>query len=156
MVWSAGVYCNAFLGSITSIALSYTHFSPSIRSVLLMVMVANYIAAIFNLIPFVPSDGYFIFCTAFRQVNLRVRAWREFRNWISLKKSNFTGLLATYVLASIVMLMLFIWRDAVWIMGLRHATVRGAVLRVLLLLFGCMLLVVRLLDDRDAQKRSGS
>jgi Zn-dependent protease len=56
---------------------------------------ANLIVAVSNLFPFLPTDGYFILSTLFRQPNIRARAWREFKEVIRFRRPT-SGLLMVY------------------------------------------------------------
>jgi len=44
----------------------------------------NWLLAVFNLMPLLPTDGYFMLCTLVKDSNVRVRAWswvrRPFRH----------------------------------------------------------------------------
>jgi Zn-dependent protease len=82
VVWLAGVWWNFTFASICALLLRMFTFSPGTAHVLFVAIVANYWLGIVNLFPFMPTDGYFIFATLTRSVNIRSNAWREFARLI--------------------------------------------------------------------------
>ena len=71
-VWSAGVFTNL---SITAAALLAIRTVAPGSAALGLTAAINWLLAIFNLMPLLPTDGYFMLCTLVKDSNVRVRAW---------------------------------------------------------------------------------
>jgi Zn-dependent protease len=74
-VWSAGVFTNL---SITAAALLALRTVAPGSAALGLTAAINWLLAVFNLMPLLPTDGYFMLCTLVKDSNVRVRAW----NWV--------------------------------------------------------------------------
>ena len=59
------------------------HGNASSAGLLTRAMYLNLALGIFNLIPFLPTDGYFIASTLMRQTNIRERAWPSLRSFFA-------------------------------------------------------------------------
>ncbi len=137
-VWSAGVYANlAFAGSLMILH----HLFPLAKmldQIAAKVIVSNLIIAARNLIPFLPSDGYFIFATLLKRPNIRTNAFEEFKNWITFKANRFNRFLALYFVLSVLALAL--------VFGLSIA--RGNFLPLILLSIVLLIPVIKNLSVR--------
>lgn len=96
-VWSAGIVWNLLAGSSCILAIDAGVVPMSARPVVLVVALANYSMALFNLVPFLPTDGYFLLSTAMRRHNVREHAWRELARWASGREHRLSGLLLLHV-----------------------------------------------------------
>jgi len=75
-VWSAGVFANL---SIAAAALLVMQTLGPGSAPLELAAAINWLLVVFNLMPLLPTDGYFILCTLAKDSNVRVRAWRWVR-----------------------------------------------------------------------------
>jgi putative peptide zinc metalloprotease protein len=96
-VWSAGIVWNLLAASSCILAIEVGVVPMSARPVVLVVALANYSMALFNLVPFLPTDGYFLLSTALRRHNVREHAWRELARWASGREHRLSGLLLLHV-----------------------------------------------------------
>jgi putative peptide zinc metalloprotease protein len=101
-VWMAGVWCNFLLASAGAVALTFfpAHMGPSVRYFVSQATVANITMGIFNLFPFMPTDGYFILSTLLRTYNVRQQAWLQFLDLTRLRWSHVSWFAVAYLLLS--------------------------------------------------------
>lgn len=78
-VWSAGSIGNLLVA--TGAALAMVSFDGIAHRFWAFVMWLNVALGIFNLVPFLPTDGYFITSTLLRRPNLRRQAWSSYRSF---------------------------------------------------------------------------
>jgi putative peptide zinc metalloprotease protein len=108
VVWLAGVWWNFTFASVSAILLRIFTFPPGTAHVIAVAIVANYWLGIVNLVPFLPTDGYFVLATLTKSVNVRSNAWRELVRWIKREPGKFNVptvlFLATTISTSAVML----------------------------------------------------
>lgn len=98
-VWAAGMWGSLALAALAALALRFVDVSLPWQQFLARVAIANVLVAAANLIPFLPTDGYFIFSTVFQQANLRQRAWREFKALIRFGRMG-SGFVFAYLVLS--------------------------------------------------------
>ena len=98
-IWGAGIWGSLALAGIVMTTSSVFQLSLTWQQYLARIALANLIVAVSNLFPFLPTDGYFILSTLFRQPNIRARAWREFKEVIRFRRST-SGLLMIYIAIS--------------------------------------------------------
>jgi putative peptide zinc metalloprotease protein len=84
-VWISGVWINLTIASTALIVTQTTTMPVLYKQVLTGLAVSNGLIVAWNLIPFLPTDGYFIMCTLLKKPNVRPRAWQEFSRWIRLR-----------------------------------------------------------------------
>jgi hypothetical protein len=101
-----------------------------------------------NLFPFLPSDGYYLFTTLFRQVNLRSRSWREFKNWITFRDHRFSGMLAVYFAGTSGVSIFLMWRNVVWLSSAFRAHQPRAYINALLLVLTIAAVLIKLVTQR--------
>jgi len=94
-IWGAGIWGSLALAGIVMTASSVFRLSLTWQQYFARLALANLIVAVSNLFPFLPTDGYFILSTLFRQPNIRARAWREFKEVIRFRRPT-SGLLMVY------------------------------------------------------------
>jgi putative peptide zinc metalloprotease protein len=96
-VWSAGIAWNVLFASACVLALQAAAIPSRARPAVLLAALANYSLALFNLVPFLPTDGYFLLSTALRRHNVRDHAMRELARWATGQEHRFSGLLVLHV-----------------------------------------------------------
>lgn len=147
-VFLAGVYTNFALASLCIIGLNtISQASPWYRPLQATAMM-NYLIALLNLFPFLPSDGYYLFTTLFRQVNLRSRSWREFKNWITFRDHRFSGMLAVYFACTAGVSIFLMWRNILWLSSAFRAHQPRAYVHMLLLVLTIAAVLIKLLAER--------
>jgi hypothetical protein len=82
-VWSAGVFTNL---CITAMALAGLRTVLPGAATLEALVTVNWLMTILNLLPLLPTDGYFLLTTLTKDANIRVRAWSWLRNPLSSKQ----------------------------------------------------------------------
>lgn len=70
----------------------------------------NLSLVIFNIVPFMGTDSYFILSTLFKVPNVRTNAYTEFKRWIGRKEHKFTGVLIFYFVFSFALVLYFFYR----------------------------------------------
>ena len=110
-VWSAGIFANL---SITAAALLALRTVAPGSAPLELAAAINWLLAVFNLMPLLPTDGYFMLCTLVKDSNVRVRAW----SWVRRPFRSGKKRPSVFVLAYIV--------STVWLLfsTLRHLAAR--------------------------------
>lgn len=98
-IWGAGIWGSLALAGIAMTADSVLGLPLTWQHYLARIALANLIVAVSNLFPFLPTDGYFILSTLFRQPNIRARAWREFKEFVRFRRST-SGFLMVYLAIS--------------------------------------------------------
>ena len=110
VVWSAGVFTNLSIAAVSRIALdTVVPHSP----VLEVAVTVNWLMAILNLVPLLPTDGYFLLTTLTRNPNVRVQAWDLLRNPFRLRQMRSSWLVLVYFAATIYFLIAAFWHYAV-------------------------------------------
>jgi putative peptide zinc metalloprotease protein len=115
-VWSAGIAWNVLFASACLLALQAAVIPARARPALLVAALANYSMAVFNLVPFLPTDGYFLLSTALGRHNVREHAWRELAHWATGQEHRFSGLLVLHVLG--------VSASLFWVLGRNLAALR--------------------------------
>jgi Zn-dependent protease len=78
-VWAAGPLSNLSIALAAACVLSaWGEAAPGFLPHLILL---NLMLGIFNLVPFLPTDGYFIASTLMRQTNIRKRSWNAFQDF---------------------------------------------------------------------------
>jgi putative peptide zinc metalloprotease protein len=80
-VWAAGPACNLVLAATT--ALLALNTDGKMEALWARAMYLNLALGLFNLVPFLPTDGYFIASTLLRRTNVRRRAWSSVRDFLA-------------------------------------------------------------------------
>lgn len=145
-IWASGIW-GSF--AVAGIAMLMVHFVPlpsAWQQWLARVALANLFVAASNLLPFLPTDGYFILSTAFHQANVRHRAFKEFKGWIRRGRSAHVFLLS-YVLVSGLAILALLARNAFRMYQLAHDSTAGLVLVSAVIIF---LLVRGLIKGRPS------
>jgi Zn-dependent protease len=75
-VWSAGLLANA---SLAAAALRNEDL-PRASATLAALLTVNWFMIVLNLLPLLPTDGYFLLTTLAKDANVRTRAWSFLRN----------------------------------------------------------------------------
>jgi len=99
VVWLAGVWCNLALCAAAGILASNIS-SPALHEFVNRFAVTNLTLAALNVLPLLPTDGYFVMTTLLRQPNLRKRSQREAFRLLQGRTVR-SGLLVAYWFASI-------------------------------------------------------
>jgi Zn-dependent protease len=95
-IWGAGVFFNLTAAAAALLALRAAPGS----ALLSMTASFNWILVVFNLMPLLPTDGYFMLSTLVRDSNVRVRAWDWLRRPFRQRRRPSAFVLA-YVLATV-------------------------------------------------------
>lgn len=135
ITWSAGVFVNLTLASLGMIFLSLMQADGMASRYLAVFILVNYSFVLTNLIPFLPTDGYFIFSTIFRLHNVRRRSTYQLIRSLSERKFFFSASGLFYLAATAALIALAIWRDLLFILrlSLHHKIVSTLVVFVFLL-----------------------
>lgn len=134
-VWIAGIWGSLTLASAAALALQVAPLALPWRQFLARLALANGIIAAFNLIPFLPTDGYFILSTAARQPNIRLRAWRELKQLFRIPRKANLFLLAYIVLSGVCMALLLA-RNVLRLYWLAHHSAAAFAIVAVLICFG--------------------
>jgi Zn-dependent protease len=101
-VWSAGVFTNL---SITAAALLAIRTLAPGSAALGLTAAINWLLAIFNLMPLLPTDGYFMLCTLVKDSNVRVRAWSWVRRPFHHDRQRPSVFVLAYIVATVWLLL---------------------------------------------------
>jgi hypothetical protein len=104
-VWLAGPFASLSLASFCYLASGCESLPLVVRVWLDHMSLANVMVAVWNCCPLLPTDGYFIVSTLFRQANWRIRSWRELSSCVRHRRRPQT-VLFLYALGSSVALAL--------------------------------------------------
>jgi Zn-dependent protease len=131
-VWSAGVFFNLTAAAAALLALRTV--APG--SAFLQTAAAfNWILVVFNLMPLLPTDGYFLLSTLVRDSNVRVRAWDWLRRPFHPKLRRPSLFVLAYILATVWLLSSTLLRLAAGIAASGSPLWRSALSAGLLILF---------------------
>lgn len=128
-VWAAGIVASLGLAGSAALLALHAPLPFMWRQVCAQAAVANLFLSGLNLVPFLPTDGYFIASTLLRQPNMRRRARRELVGWVRHKKVSHPALLV-YALISILFVLLIVGRNVFGIYRLAHYSIAGCLLVV--------------------------
>jgi Zn-dependent protease len=101
-VWSAGVFTNL---SITAAALLAIRSVAPGSAALGLTAAINWLLAVFNLMPLLPTDGYFMLCTLVKDSNVRVRAWNWVRRPFHRDRKRPSVFVLAYIIATVWLLL---------------------------------------------------
>ena len=101
-VWSAGVFTNL---SITAAALLAIRTVAPGSAALGLTAAINWLLAVFNLMPLLPTDGYFMLCTLVKDSNVRVRAWSWVRRPFHHDRQRPSVFVLAYIVATVWLLL---------------------------------------------------
>lgn len=105
-VWGAGIVFNLTAAAAAMLALgTVAPHSPVLQTTAAF----NWLLVVFNLMPLLPTDGYFLLSTLMRESNVRVRAWSWLRRPLHTHRRPSLFVLA-YVLATVGLLLSTLWR----------------------------------------------
>ena len=136
-VWISGVWINLTIASTALIATQIVTMPVLYEQVLTGLAVSNGFIVAWNLVPFLPTDGYFIMCTLLKKPNIRPRAWQEFSRWIRLRVKP-SPMLLLYFGLSLLTTLGALLLNATWAYRVATHSVAGFV-------FGCLLILSVLL-----------
>jgi membrane-associated protease RseP (regulator of RpoE activity) len=91
--------------SIVAAALVALRFMPAGSAVLELAAAINWLLAIFNLMPLLPTDGYFLLSTLVKESNVRVRAWSWLRRPFRAGAKRLSWFVLAYVVATVCLLL---------------------------------------------------
>src|SRR5208282_536906 len=110
VIWLAGIWCNIALWSLTSMSVAFASHN-SVRDFLSRFAATNLMLALLNLMPFLPTDGYFIISTAIGQFNIRKRSQNEVQRLVRGERVR-SGALAAYWIVSVAATLFLAARNA--------------------------------------------
>lgn len=108
-VWSAGVLANL---SIAGTALLMLRTVLPGSATLELVATINWLMAIFNLIPLLATDGYYILSTLVKDSNVRVRAWDLVRSPLRPGQERPSWFVLMYIVSTASLLLSTLWHLA--------------------------------------------
>lgn len=101
IVWLAGLYSNLVLGCVL-IILDHYQWQPTVQMILHNAAALNLFLAAANLVPFLPTDGYYVLSTLLRRHNVRSHAWVLLRSVLRGRPSGSMAFFpAAYLVTSI-------------------------------------------------------
>jgi putative peptide zinc metalloprotease protein len=154
-VWSAGAFGNFVLAATAFLLAAWSDATGGGAGLLLCRTAATSVAlGLFNLFPFLPTDGYFVFSTLLRRHNLRKYAWQTvFRRSAARRSAGSRIVPALYAAAMMgTILVLFGARLVRSVAGLASGQ-DGSLLRLSLLLLFPALLAFRAWRNRQNAAR---
>ncbi len=84
---AAGPLMNLLLGNMAWLVAWYADFGGTWKAFFLSFSTINYLLFLFNLSPFLPTDGYQIISQGlFKDIDVRSHAWASFRYWWRTKR----------------------------------------------------------------------
>lgn len=101
-VWSAGCIANVTL-ALAALALA-GFVSPAHHAVLAAAAGVNVALVKLNLVPFLPTDGYYIACTLLKEHNVRKRASETLLEWSRGRNKPQRLLVVVYAIVSVVVM----------------------------------------------------
>ncbi len=105
LVWGAGIFANLTLAALVTIVRSAGVLPEPYVPVADTILLVNGLVALFNLCPFLPTDGYYIACTLLRQFNVRTRAYFTLADLVRLKRGRaLSPWVVIYLVATIAVL----------------------------------------------------
>jgi putative peptide zinc metalloprotease protein len=113
-VWSAGILFNLAAASVAMLALRTV--APA-SSTLQTAAAFNWFLVVLNLMPLLPTDGYFLLSTLTRESNVRVRAWSWLRRPLKRGRHRPSLFVLAYILATVGLLVSTLWRLVGGIVG---------------------------------------
>lgn len=122
VVWLAGIYANIVIASL-GVATIYSQMcGHAWAPVLGAVAYANYVIAILNLFPFMPTDGYYVFATLCRTYNVRRAASQvAVHLLLSGDRQNVPAASLLYLVVSSGVLALFVLRRFTTLIHRQHS-----------------------------------
>jgi len=133
-VWSAGIFTNL---SLTAAALLGMKAVAPGSVALELTAAVNWLLAVFNLMPLLPTDGYFVLCTLVKDSNVRVRAWDWVRRPFHKGRKRPSVFVLAYIIATLGLLLNTLYHLTLRIVnaGTHNARWQSAVSLALLALF---------------------
>jgi len=110
-VWGAGVFANFSLAAGGLIGLRTV--APG-SAALELAVAMNWLLGVFNLMPLLPTDGYFLLCTLMKDSNVRLRAWSWIRRPVRHRRKRPSLFVLAYMIATVWLLL-----STLWHLGLR-------------------------------------
>jgi putative peptide zinc metalloprotease protein len=105
-VWSAGVFTNLSIMAAALVAMSIWFRGSAALELLAAI---NWLLAILNLVPLLPTDGYFILSTLTKDPNVRVRAWDWLRRPFRSGGTRPSWFVLAYVVSTVWLLLSTFW-----------------------------------------------
>lgn len=122
-VWAAGMWANLTIASLALIAIEAASMPSVYAQILTKVALANCMIVVWNLMPFLPTDGYFILTTLLRRANVRPKAWDALLTCRRAGSSASPWLLAYALASAFLMLAIVMWSAAGITVLLRNSVI---------------------------------
>jgi putative peptide zinc metalloprotease protein len=148
-VWAAGSAGNFLLATGAAVAMACGAGSGGWLGRILWL---NLMLGLFNLVPFLPTDGYFIASTLLRRSNLRRRAWTSIQSFRQGGERP-SPVLWVYVVGSSILIALLLLSRLVWIIRGFSVNPTYSIVRLALILFFTGVVVARR-KRRSVQERT--
>lgn len=107
-VWSAGIFMNLFL-----ISISLWGYLATSSNIFMLTVALNTMFAIVNLCPFFMFDGYFFLSNLIKETNIRKKMMRIIINQKLPFKGNFIGNI--FAIVSLIVLIIFVVSQISWV-----------------------------------------
>jgi len=118
-VMAAGPLMNLLLGNLFTLLAAGIGFQASMpwfNAALSYFIILNYGRVVRNLLPFLPTDGYYLLSQlVFKEVDIRSKAFIEFTRWWHGKKHSFTLKYAIYLFVNVSILLCLLTILLSWI-----------------------------------------
>ncbi len=101
-VWGAGVFANLSIAAAALLAMRTV--APG-SALLELTAAINWLLAVFNLVPLLPTDGYFMLCTLVKDSNVRVQAWSWVRRPFRHGRKRPSLFVLAYIIATVWLLL---------------------------------------------------
>ena len=127
IVWAAGIWGNFTIAALALIAMRVLGHASVYGQMMGKIALANCFIAGMNMLPFLPTDGYFIMSTILKKPNIRPRAWKDFLAWITLRARPNPMLLA-YLTFCLITMISVLTLNVSWLVRLSRRSAAGYVL----------------------------
>jgi Zn-dependent protease len=101
-IWSAGIFANL---STAAAAMVISKTVLPVSPALELAVTVNWLLAMFNLMPLLPTDGYFILSTLVKDSNVRMRAWNWLRHPLRPRTQRPSWFVLTYIVSTVCLLL---------------------------------------------------
>ena len=149
VVWSAGIFLNLILAAIGMTYLIWHAGASATLSIWYVVVLVNYSLVVTNLIPFLPTDAYFILSTVLHVHNIRRNAMRQLVLSVQARRLRVSPIGTVYLVFTVLLLILTLWRDVILLARLPVGRVFSADIGSLFLILPWALLAVQIFRHRS-------
>jgi putative peptide zinc metalloprotease protein len=149
IVWSAGIFLNLILAAIGMAYLIWQGTAGAALNIWYVVILVNYSLVVTNLVPFLPTDAYFILSTVFHVHNIRRNAMHQLALSVQARRLRVSPIGSVYLVFTILLLILTLWRDVILLARLPVGRVFSADVGSVFLILPWALLAVQIFRHRS-------